>query len=216
MTLEQFVDTVRRRHNAENDSFFSDAEIYELITHRANEVLGIIGLIEANTTTTSVDGTQAVSYPSDCTVIKQINYKSDRLKRIDFRKWEQYKNGTTTISGLPEYWVPWNRQALLVPIPDTTGDIITIYYYKEHPYIDNVTQATIDLPGVLHPHLVNGVLADMFSKDLNQSMAQYYDSKWSGMGYQAFYRFKAREDNATGFSVIGDADTDDFTSQGLS
>ena len=216
MTLAQMVNTVRRRHNAESDSFFADAEIYELITNRCNEVLSVIGLLEAtDTSNTSTAATQAINYPTDASMIRQVNYKSDRLKRIDFRKWEQFKNGTTTVSGTPTMWVPWNRQILLVPIPDTTADAITIYYYKTHPYIDNSTQMTVDVPAVLHPHIANGVIADMFAKDLNQNLAQYYEGKWAKDGMTAFYKYKAMEMTATGFMPIGDADSDDYTSTGL-
>ena len=216
MTLAQFLTVVRRRHNAESDSFWSDAEIYELITNRCNEVLSIIGLLEAtDTSQTTTASTQAYDYPSDAVVINQVNHKANRLKRINFRKWEHFKTDTTPHSGKPEYWVPWKRQILMVPIPDTSSEAITIYYYKDHTYIDNVAQTTIDLPAVLHAHLVHGVLADMFAKELNGNLAGYYENKWQGVSMPAFYKFKAREEFATGFMPTGDADTEDMTNLGV-
>lgn len=216
MTLSQFIDTVRNRHNAVGDSNWSDAEIYSLITHRCNEVLSIIGLLEAtDTSNTSVAGTQAVNYPTTAATIRQVNYKGDRLKRISFRQWEWFKDEDTTVSGTPTMYTVWNRQILLIPKPAASGDQITIYHYKEHPFIDGSTQTTIDIPSVLHSHLVHGVLADMYAKDLNVQMTQYYEQKWLEVSMPAFYKYKAEEDGAGQFSVMGDADTDDFTGAGI-
>lgn len=207
MTLAQFIEVIRRRHNAESDSYWSDAELYQLVTNRCNEVLSYIGLLEGVETSTSTSGTQVLAYPDDCVTIRQITYKADALKRITFRDWESYKTETTTQSGRPYMWVPWNRQAYLVPIPDTTGDTITAYYYKEHPYIENSSVTSIQVPSVLHAHLVNGVVADMFAKDENNQMATFYETKWNQVSIPAFLRFKAMEDQGGGFSVTGDADS---------
>lgn len=216
MTLAQFVQVVRRRHNAESDQNWSDAEIYELITNRCNEVLTYIGLLEAtDTSNTSTATTQAVSYPTDAVTLRQVNYKADRLKRISFRQWEWFKTDTTTQSGTPTMYAVWNREILLVPIPDTTADAITIYYYKEHPYIDGSTQTTIDIPSILHNHIAHGVIADMYAKDLNVPLAQYYEQKWLNVSIPAFYRFKAAEDDAGQTAIMGDADSDDVTGLGV-
>ena len=214
MTLAQFIDVVRRRHNAESDTFWTDPEIYELITNRCNEALSVIGLIEATTTDTSVASTQAYDFPSDASVVVQVNYKGFRLKQISFRQWEHFKTETTTVEGTPTTWVKWNRQILLVPTPDTSADTITIYYYKTHPYIDNSSQTTVDIPAVLHPHIIHGVLADMFAKDQNPNMAQYYENKWANVSMQAFYKWKADEE-LTSFNVPGDADSDFYTYMGI-
>lgn len=216
MTLSQFIDVVRRRHNAVADSNWSDAEIYQLITNRCNEALTSLGLLEAtDTSNTSTASTQAVAYPTNAVTIRQVNYKGDRLKRISFRQWEHFKNETTTVEGTPTMYVVWNREILLVPIPSDTGDAITIYYYQEHPYIDGTTQTTIDIPSILHNHLIHGVLADMYAKDLNVQLMQYYEDKWLNVSIPAFQKFKAAEDSAGQFSVMGDADTDDIVGPGI-
>jgi hypothetical protein len=216
MTLSSFLDSVKRRHNSESDSFWGDDEIYQLITNRCNEVLPVIGLIEGtDTSNTSTATTQAVAYPSTAAVIRQVNYKSTRLQRISFREWELFKNGTTTTSGLPSMWVPWNREILLVTIPDTTGDAITIYFYGLHPLINNTTQTTIDIPAVLHSHVVIGVLADMFVKDLRLDIATYYENKWNQVSVPAFHRFKSNEDQDGRANRIADSDTDLINNLGI-
>lgn len=210
MTLAQFVDVCRRRHNAESDTYWSDEEIYQLITNRCNEVLSVIGLLEAlDETNVSVVGTQTIAYPTDATTIRQVDYDGSRLRRITFRQWNEFKNRNDppTPQGTPSMFFTWNRQIYLVTIPASAGDTISIWYYKEHPYIDNSAQTTIDIPSVLHSHLVPGVVADMFAKELNQSMLQFYENRWVNVSMPVFRKFKAQEEEGGQFSIIGDADT---------
>lgn len=206
MTLSNFIDFVRNRHNATSDTNWSDSEIRALITSRCNEALSYIGMIEDTTTASSVSGTQGYNFPTNATEIYQINYKARRLKRITFQEWEAYKNETTTISGRPTKYVIWENQYHLIPIPDTSSDTITIYYYKEHPEIDAVTQTTIDIPSVLHPHLANGVIADMYAKDLNQAMFREYEGIWRDKSIPAFLAYKANYREGGQFHVLGDSD----------
>lgn len=214
MTLTQFLEVVRRRHNAESDSYWSDDEIYQLITNRINSLLAKVPLLEATTTDTSVADQQAYDFPSDATTIRQVSYDGERCKRISFRQWELYRARSGDPTGTPEMWVKWNRQINLVPIPDTAGDTVTIYYYKEHPYIDGSTQTTIDIPSVLHPRLVSGVLSDMFAKDLNHQMSSYYEQIWLREDVPAIQEFKSDEESDGSFDVLGDADSDVVTDLG--
>lgn len=215
MTLAQFVQTVRRRHNAVGDDNWSDAEIYELLTHRLNMALTYIGMLEAtDTSNTSTDGTQAINFPTDAVTIRDVLYLGDRLKKITFEEWERYRDDVAsdyTTSGTPTMYAIWNRQILLVPVPANTGDQITIYYYKEHTYIDGSTQTTIDIPSVLHAHLVPGVLSDMYAKDLNVQLMTFYEGQWLNTSIPAFQRFKANEEAGSNFNVLGDSDTQGMT-----
>jgi hypothetical protein len=218
MTLQQFLNVVRRRHNAESDSYWSDEEIYELITNRANEALSVIGLIEAvDETNTSVAGTQTVAYPTNASTIRQVDYDGKRLKRISFRQWNEFKNrdATPTPQGTPSMYFVWNRLIYMVSIPAATGDVISIWFYKEHPYIDNSSQMTIDVPSILHPFLVHGVVGDMFAKELNAQMAGFYEDKWVSVSMPAFAKYKSDEEEAGQFTVIGDADTQETSNIGI-
>lgn len=194
MTLSQLLDYVRDRHREPSTGGnWSDQEIYQLVTARIDEILSIIGLLEdTDTSNTSVTGTQAISFPSDAIAIKAVLYDGELLKQIDFKQWETFKSGGTTPSRTPEAYVIWKREILLVPIPSTTGDTITIYYFKEHPYIDEGTD-TIDIPSVLHFRLAEGVIGDMFVKDLNSDMARFYEEKWLNVHLPAIREYAMRE-----------------------
>ena len=210
MTLAQFLNLVQRRHNLpdSDETFWSPDEIYQLTTGRCNEILSVIGLLEAtDTSNTSVAGTQAVSFPTDAVRIKQVDYAGVMLQEISFRDWQNQKNSGVAPTGTPDMWVNWNRQILLVPTPTVTADQITIYHEKEHAYIDGSAQTTIDIPSVLHWRLADGVLSDMYGKDLNQSMATFYENKWQGTHMPAFYRYAQRSKRGGRSRVVVDADS---------
>jgi len=190
LTLSQFLSLCRRRHNAESDSYFSDDEIYQLLTVRCNEAISYLGLLEDTTTDTSVADQEAYAFPTDAVEISSILYDSERLKRITFRQWDKYRSKSS----------------------DTPR--ITIYYYKEHPYIDNTSQTTIDIPSVLHGHLAPGVISDMYAKDLNGQMASFYENQWLNVSIPAFQMYVANRDTASGFDIAGDADRS-YTGEGV-
>lgn len=214
MTLSQFTDFVRNRHNAVSDSNWGDPEIYALITGRCNEVLSIIGLLEDTDTSTTVASTQAYSIPTDCVAIKALLYNGSLLSPISFKEWELEKSNGTTPTGTPTKYVVWNSQVLLIPTPDA-AQTLTFYYEKMHPYIENSSQTTIDIPAPLHFRLADGVLADMFAKDLNAQMLTHYETKWLQVHIPAFYAYASRMKRRGRFRVVQDADTSLNTDYGV-
>jgi len=216
VTLSQLLDYVKNRHREPTTSGnWTDVEIFSLVTARSNEVLGIIGLIEATDTDTSVASTQAYDFPTDAVALKAVLYDGNLMQPITFREWEVEKSGGETPEGTPSKWVNWNRQMLLVPIPSTAGDTITIYYEKEHAVITQATD-TWSIPSVLHYRIADGVLADMYAKDLNVGMAKMYEDKWLGVHMDAFYDYKAKIKRRGRFLVTGDSDTMMETEFGIS
>ena len=215
MTLDQIELACREQHNAVGDSNWGTQEIYTLITKRCNRVLSIIGLIEAYATDTSVASTQAYDFPAQAVNIHEVQYKYTRLQQISFREWDQYRSDSGTPEGTPDKWVKWNQQILLVPIPSTSGDTIRIYYNKWHPFIDAVAQTTVDIPGELHDAIIDGVIGDMFVKDLNTQMAKFFEDKWENIHVPRMYKWKHQNDRGSKFSTIADADTSGMTELGI-
>lgn len=206
MTPAQFVTVVRNRNNALNDSNWSDDEIYALLTNRCNEALSYIGLIESTSTVTSTAGTETIAYPSYCATIENVEYTNKRLRKVDFGRWDIYKaRGTSQPEGLPSMFTVWDEQIYLIPTPSSTGDAIKIWYQQYHP--DITSSSTILIPPILHPHLVHGVLADMYAKDLNVQLMQIYEQKWM-QSIDAFATYKAQDDMAGQFIYMGDSDTE--------
>lgn len=207
MTLDQLVTFVRNRHNAANDSNWSPAEIYALITGRANEILSIIGLIEdKDTSTTTVAGTQEYNFPTDFVHLKAVLYDGQLLSPISFKEWEEQKANGLTPQGTPKYFVVWNSQVILVPTPDS-AETLTFYGEKQHPLIDNSTQTTVDIPAILHQRLADGVIADMAAKDEKWTMMQAYENKWLNVHIPAFYRHVFLTKRRGKLRTVTDADT---------
>lgn len=207
MTLAQFEDYVRNRHNAQNDPNWSSAEIYALTTGRCDEIVSIIGLLQGtNSATSTVIGTQAYNFPTNFVSIKTLLYNGKKLSPISFNDWESQKSNGLTPSGEPIYYVEWNNQVLLVPTPDAVAPL-TFYGEKEHPFIDNNTQTTIDIPSVLHYRLADGVIADMAAKDENWTMMDKYESIWINKHIPAFERYAFLQKRRGKFRTLTDADT---------
>ena len=218
MTLSQAIDFVRNRHNAASDSNWSDAELYALMTGRCNEILSIIGLIEdIDTSLTGVTGQQNYAFPSGVVDVKKVLFNGYPVKQISIRESESLKEGNVTASGRPEYFYEWKKNLYFIPVPSASenGDTITLYVEKEHPFIDNVTQTTIDIPSVLHYRMLDGVLCDMFIKDLNQGMATHYETMWNQKHMPAFWLYKMNLKYRGQAPTVIDVDTNTISDKGL-
>lgn len=207
MTVTEAVDYCRNRHNAVSDSFFDDAEIYKLIEGRANMALSWLGLIQAtDTSLVTVSSQQAYNYPSNFVFIKKVLVDNYPLVPITFEEWDsEHTRGSTDPSGTPERVVIWNNQLLLVPIPTTAGKTIKIYGEKQQSSI-TTSSSTIDIPAVLHIHLLPGVIADMFAKDKDASMMDRYESVWNNQSILAFQNYAVKRRSSAGFSTVFDTD----------
>ena len=191
MTLAQALDYLRQRHNESSASTYWDSqELYSLMTARCNEILSVIGLIEAlDTSITTVASTQSYSFPTNVEFVKKVLYDDYPVQQVSLREAESEKEGNTTATGRPEYWFEWAKKIYFVPIP-SEAKTVTLYCEKLHPYIDNSAQTTIDIPDILHYRMLDGVLADMYAKDLNTTMFQSYESKWNKIHMPSFYQYK--------------------------
>lgn len=215
MTLTQALDYVRNRHNAGSDSFYSDPEIYALMTARCNEVLSVIGLIEAlDTSITSVAGTQSYAFPANVVAIKKILYDGYPVKVISPRESESLKEGNVAASGRPEYAYEWGKTLYFIPIPNE-AKTITLFVEKLHPYIDNSAQTTIDIPEVLHYRMLDGVICDMFSKDLNQGMTSHFETLWNQKHMPAFWQYKMMMKYRGQAPTVMDCDTNVMSDKGI-
>ena len=203
MTVTEFVTYVRNIHNAASDNNWSDAEIYSLTEARANEALSIIGLVQGLSTTSTVAGTQSYAYPSNVVFIKRVLYDGRGLKELTFREWEERVVSGTAPSGNPFEYMVWNNLIYLVPTPNAVGTL-TIYSEKQQSAITS-TSSTIDVPAVLHGRLADGVISMMYAKDLNSTMASFFEQKWQGVHMPAFREFKNKRRGSN--FLPGDSDT---------
>lgn len=156
---------------------WSDNEIYKIIQTKANEVLGIIGLIEGKTTTTSTSGTADYAYPTNFIRIRRVWYDGVPLKYLSFRQFESRKPSGTAPSGTPREFMVWDDVITVIPTPDTSSDTITVFGEKQQSTISS-SLSTIDIPEVFHGALMDLCLSEMYPKDLNAQFANFYLNKF--------------------------------------
>jgi hypothetical protein len=215
VTLTQALEYVQNRHNALNDSNWTPAEIYALMSARCNEVLSIIGLIEAvDTSITTVSGTQGYAFPTNVVAVKKVLYDGYPVKVISLRESESLKEGNVVASGRPEYVYEWNKTLYFIPKPDAAATV-TLYVEKLHPFIDGSTQTTIDIPAVLHYRMLDGVLSDMYAKDLNQGMCTHYETLWNQKHMPAFWQYKNMMKYRGQAPTVMDVDTNVMSGKGI-
>lgn len=210
LTVAQFLDTVRQRHNAVGDSNWSDSEIYLLLTNRINEALSFTGLLEIKDTSslTTTAGTQKYDLPATIENLLQVDYDGEPISRIDFTQWAQYRTSSGTPTGTPTKYYPFADSIYLIPVPSESAKVITLWAEGIHAVIDGSAVNTISFPGNLIPHLVNGVVSDMYAKDLNQGMATFYEKLWQDKGIPAFNRHFAKKKYPSNFTHVASSDVE--------
>lgn len=213
MNISDAVTYVRNMHNASNDSHWSDSEIYKLFEKRSNEMLRTIGLVEdKDTSITTVASTADYAYPSGVVFIKRVWWNGRPLKLITFKQAESRNPTGATITGNPTEYYVWEGNITLVPTPSSAATL-TLFCEKEQSAITSAA-STLDTPAVLHGGICDGVLAEMYIKDLNMQFAKFFEEKWQQAKQEAREFVKQRR-RAGGSQVVVDTDSSLETEMGL-
>lgn len=177
MTPLEVITAARQFHNAIEDSFWSDAELYNYLYFAANRLAYEARCIENRYTTTSVASQQEYSKPTKSIEIKRVEFDGRKLTPIDFRMLDSINiNSNTTITGTPQYYYWFDDVIGLHPIPDTASLTIKIYSY-DYPSFPEAT-TTLEIPVQYHSDLVFGVRALMSSKELGHPNTSFYNQQW--------------------------------------
>ena len=213
MNISDAVTYVRNMHNASNDSHWSDIEIYKLFEKKSNEILRTIGLVEdKDTSITTVSGTADYAYPTAVVFIKRLWWSGKPLKLITFKQAESRNPTGATITGNPTEYYVWENNITLVPTPSSAATV-TLFCEKEQSAITSAS-STLDIPAVLHGALCDGVLAEMYIKDLNMQFAKFFEEKWQ-QAKQESREFVKQRRRAGGSQVVVDTDSSLGTEMGL-
>ena len=216
MTLTEAITYVKNLHNEGNavQSNWSDSELYQLFYAKSQEAVSVLGLIEGTTTSTSTAGTETYSYPSNYIRLRRVRYNGQGLKYIPFRNYEARASSGTAPSGTPREWSAWNNTVYLLPTPTTSSDTITFFGEKQQSAITG-SSSTLDIPEVFHPALCDAVIAEMFAKDLNTTMMNFYSNKWLSFHIPAMKEFAKRRRRVAGPITIADAESNLETDWGV-
>ena len=204
MTPTQIEELSRNKYNAIGDSFFFQDEILGYMYEACLELARHAKMIERTYTTSTVASQQEYSYPTNTIAIKRITYDGKKLKPITFREDDAITglNQSTTSAGTPQYYAIWNETIYLRPIPSSVATL-KIFSYNE-PSALTIT-STLEIPTQFHMDIVNFIVSEMASKDLNYTAADRYLQKWERAKIEArkWQRIKNRGDS---FSTVQDED----------
>lgn len=205
MTPLQIESAVRRRYNAENDSFWSTDEIMDLIYAASLELANETNCIENVVTATTVADQRAYTMPSEAVSIFRVEYDGDSLERITWREDDAItlSNADTTTSGTPRYYAEFENVVYLRPIPDSALTL-KVYSYNEPQSV--TTSSTLDIPSRYHMDLCYFVLAEMYEKSKDVSGSNRYRQLWLNAISKA-KRLEKRRKRGGAFGYVLDMDT---------
>ena len=177
MTPAEIIEAARNRYNSIGDDFFSDEELYVIIYGICCEINSDGLLIEGKYTTTTVASQQEYDFPTNAINIRRLTYDGKKLHQLTMEEADaRYTNTSGTYgTGTPIHYSIWNRVISLYPVPDTALTL-AIYTHDNQQTVSNT--ATISLPAIFHPVIVEGVVAEMAFKDKNFGVADRFRNKF--------------------------------------
>lgn len=215
MTPQQVEEAARRRYNGENDTFFSQDEIFKVI-YEAELELATAGLVieSRDTSITTVAGTRSYSFPSNFIDLKRVEYNGIKLEVSDFRDDDRLtvQNSTTTQQGTPAYYQIFAKTIYLRPIPDA-AQTLTIYGHKE-PTLLTTASTTLSVPTEFHMDLVDFVTMVLCAKDKDYEGVALYQQRWEAAKKRARQWMKRRL-RADGFNSVKNEESHTTTFLGI-
>jgi len=214
MTVTEMTDYVRRVHNAESDTNWSDTELYQLIQAKCNDVVSVVGLIQAiDTSITTVASTQSYSYPSNVIRIRRVQYDGRPTKLISLREFETRQPTGVAATGTPFEHVLWADKIIFYPTPNA-AETVTLYVEKQQSAITSGS-STVDIPEVFHSAVADAVISMMFDKDLNNAFSAKYEAKWLNFHIPNMKRYAQMRRHTGGPLRVADSDSSLETDSGV-
>lgn len=178
MTPTEIETWARQRYNAINDTFWSQAEIFNYLTGACMRAARRTQLIERVYTTSSVASQQEYDFPTNTIAIKRVTWNGIKLKPITMREDDSITglNMTTTATGDPQYYFVWNYTISLRPIP---ASVQTIKIWSVNtPSAITASTASLEIPAQFHEDLLHYINREMALKDSNFKAASAYGELW--------------------------------------
>lgn len=179
MTPSQLEQSARRRYNAVNDTFWTQAEMLDMMFQAQMELATECLVIQNKYTTTTVASQQAYAWPTRAISIKRVAYDGAKIDPIDMREDDAISltNTTSIATGIPQFYFSWERSIYLQPVP-SEAKTLDIWTY-DYPETVVVTSA-LSVPCEYQPGMVYFMLAEMALKDGNFALSDRYKARWDG------------------------------------
>ncbi len=178
MTPAELTLYARQQYNAVNDTFFSDAEMYNYIYDAEMQLARESFCIRQAYSTSTVADQQEYAKPANSLSIKRITYNGRKLMKISDRDDDSLTlfNQTTTATGTPQYYFEWGSTISLRPVPSDIGTL-KIFSYDMPQQVTNTS--TLEVPARYHLDLADYILSRMAAKDKNFEAATTFHASWT-------------------------------------
>lgn len=202
MTPGELISYARQMYNASNDSFFADSELYTHVWHAQGILAKDAKAIENTYETTTVDGQQEYTYPTNAIAIKRITWDGKRLTRITFKEddWLTGFNAATTATGTPSCYALFDRIIYLRPIP-SAAYTLKLFTFDSPQEVSSTS--SLDVDETFHLDLASFILWRMALKDQNFEAARYYQEQWDAAVARA-KTWARKKQTADGYNVVRD------------
>ena len=191
----------RKRYNAENDDFWSSAEIMDLIYAAAMELSNETGCIENIVTATATASQREYPKPGNATSIVRVEYNGDKLQKISWREDDSMtaSNTDTTSTGTPRFYTEFEDSIYLRPTPDSSTATLKIYSLN---YPQAVTSSSVlDIPVRYHLLLCYYILSEMYEKSKDPTGSDRFWARWQ-QGIQGAKRLEKRRKRGDSFAHV--------------
>lgn len=208
MTPQQIEDMARRKYNSFGSTFFSQAEIWDLIYQAECEIASETKMLEGRTLISggTVAGTQSYAFPTGVLELKRVEVDGQRLEKIDLRDDDDITlfNSNSTERGTPQFYWVWAETIYFRPTPDESSLQIRLYYYADPALVVDPDQV-LEVPAIHHTRIVDKVVGEMMAKD--EKPENYYLQKWDRVHMPAIRAWVRKRKTSDKFNVVKDEES---------
>lgn len=171
MIVSDIITRVQRIFGDESGVQISPDDIIRWINDGQEEIIiANEGLLETNATATSIQGQATYPLPSDCSVLRSIQYNGYAIKGMSLNDFNLYLNGYNDPNkpygqDIPIVYSVWNNIVTLFPPPATGVTNGINYFYIQHPAQVANTTDTLAVPIQYHKALVDYCLSQAYELD---------------------------------------------------
>lgn len=182
MTIPSIIfSQIRNQANEATSAFWSDDEIYRLMSEGENLISTELGCSEATTSFSTSDGTREYTVDDNVGRVHRLTWDTLRLRAIDVNQLDSLEGssygGSTDTTGQPEYYYRYADVIGFSPVPQETKPC-AVYYMKVPTAITNLS-TTFSIKGQYAYPIVSYCLWMMFVKDQQlQNEAAFYRQKY--------------------------------------
>jgi len=172
---------IRNQANESSAAFWSDAEIYQLMTDGENLVSTELGCTQDSTSFSTGDGTREYTIGSDMGRVHRLTWDTLRLRQIDINQLDELEGnsygGSTDQTGQPEYYYLYGSLLGFSPVPQSTKNCSI--YYNKIPTAISVSSTSFTIKQQYAYPITSYCLWMMFVKDQQlQEEASFYQRKY--------------------------------------